>query len=211
MKYSICLLLTASQMLAGCTPMVIVRSAAWSIGAPAQAADVDPDELYWSPAVISNENCPEINGKFLFPKGQNAYGVFFSSDVDSIRMRKEEKKVVLFDVAVSIKSSAEGIKSRAQSDAGDVTDQRTFDKRFGCANGEYVVRGWGAYTGGGDTFTCTALSYSESHWKIDQEKNLVVNRTQRNPCWLDRGKRDPSRERVLPARVYKRIGDAALD
>ena len=189
MKYSICLLLTASQMLAGCTPMVIVRSAAWSIGAPAQAADVDPDELYWSPAVISNENCPEINGKFLFPKGQNAYGVFFSSDVDSIRMRKEEKKVVLFDVAVSIKSSAEGIKSRAQSDAGDVTDQRTFDKRFGCANGEYVVRGWGAYTGGGDTFTCTACVFQPSWTVIPREAGHAFRGKLDSRCVVTRGVR----------------------
>ncbi len=41
------LLLVASQMIAACTPMDLVRSAAWSMGASAGAADVDPDELYW--------------------------------------------------------------------------------------------------------------------------------------------------------------------
>ena len=208
MKYSICLLLTVSQMLAACTPMDLVREAAWSIGAPARASDVDPDELYWNPAVISNENCPEINGKFLVPPLQYAAG-FFSTEVPDVK--KGGKKIVPIEFMLSLKSTPDGVRTRAQSEIGDLTDQRTFGKRFGCANSEYVVRGMGFYTGGGETFTCVALTYHETHWKLNQEKDLVVNRIQRNPCWLDRGKRDPSRERVLPARVYKRIGDAALD
>ena len=196
-------------MLAACTPMDIVRSAAWSMGAPARADDVDPDELYWNPAVISNENCPEINGKFLVPPLQFSYEVFFNTYVSGTK--KEGKKAVPIDVMLSIKSVSGGIRSRAQSEAVDVTDQRMFDKRFGCANGEYVVRFLGSYTGGGDTFTCTALSYSEVHWKLDENKNMSVYVVRRNPCWLDRGSRDPSRERVFPIIVYKRIGDAALD
>ena len=209
MKKSTCLLLLVSQMQAACTPMDLVREAAWSIGAPARASDVDPDELYWNPAVISSENCPEINGKFRVPPHQFSYELFFNTYVSGTK--KEGKKVVPIDVMLSIKSVSGGIRTRAQSEAVDVTDQRMFDKRFGCANGEYVVRGMGFYTGGGETFTCVALTYHETHWKLNQEKDLVVNRIQRNPCWLDRGKSQRSKEFIFPARVYKRIGDAALD
>ena len=80
------LLLVASQMLAACTPMDLVRSAAWSMGAPARADDVDPDELFWNPAVISDENCPEINGKFRAPPLHYDVG-FFSANVPDVKKR----------------------------------------------------------------------------------------------------------------------------
>lgn len=177
--------------------MDLVRSAAWSMGAPARADDVDPDELFWNPAVISDENCPEINGKFRVPPLHYDVG-FFSANVPDVK--KVGKKIVPIELC-SRSKAPDGIKTRAQSEVGDLTDQRTFGKRFGCANGGICGEGRSAYTGGGDTFTCTAISYSEVHWKLDENRNLVVNRIQRNPCWLHRGSRDPLRESVLPVRI----------
>jgi hypothetical protein len=195
----------AVSVLTACTPYNIANEFA-AFGRPASARDIDPSELYWNPAVISNSNCPDINGEFLIPKGDlQKVGL----NVKIIDYMSNGSKPILYDSTLSVKSIPEGIAFVARNEIDNKVGNFEFSNKFGCANGEYVIRYTAGYSGGSESGTCIGVMYSEVHWHLDRNQNLVISLTQRNPCWLERGKNNQRSEKILPPILLKRIGDVS--
>lgn len=197
------LIMISSITMVGCTPYNMINSIA-AIGRP-PTGQIDINELYWDPQEISSQGCPAIDGMYLAPLN-SFLGL---GAILPLRLIDREKEIPQTRSSVfSLRHTEKGVFIRGRNTLNDRSGLMTFDDKFGCGKGFFVSRSYPRYTGGADSFSCTGVGRTEYRWKLDDKKNLVATRIERNSCWIERSKRIPEKEKVF-INIYERIGEAS--
>lgn len=172
--------------------------------------EIDSDELYWNPRIISGNGCPDLAGKYQVPAKQiSREFIPIPFAVDPISKNRSGRALQpsdYFDVTLVIMSVSGGLHFTGRTIEKEGEYRMYFDgKYFGCANGEVVRRQKPFLTKGAESGECRSVAYSESHWRLNSDGDLVVTEVDRERCYSQRGAYLPDSDQVRPTRIYKRI------
>lgn len=170
---------------------------------------INPDELYWNPKFISTKKCPDLTGKYLIP-AERIYREFIPIPlaVDPLTIKRSGplQQSDYLDVTLTINNIDNGLQFRGRTVEKEGEYTINFDgKYFGCANGEVIRRQKPFLTNGAESGICLSVAYSESHWSLNSNGDLVVTEVDRERCLSRRGDYLPDSDKTLPTRIYKRI------
>lgn len=181
-KMRIFLILSSLQALSACSSV---------------PSSINPDELYWNPQIISTKKCPDLTGRYLVP------GKGYSGSYPGVPLAVDNKPVPgkTLEVILTINNIDNGLQFRGRTVEKEGEYTINFDgKNFGCANGEVIRRQKPFLTKGAESGICLSVAYSESHWSLNSNGDLVVTEVDRERCLSQRGDYLPDSDKTRPTR-----------
>lgn len=173
-------------------------------------SSINPGELYWNPPNISTKDCPDLTGKYIFSaKEVSRGGIDVPLAVDPLKIKRSGRSIQqsdYLDVTWTINNIDNGLQFTGRTIEKEGEYRINFDdKSFGCANGEVIRRQKPFLTKGAESGICLSVAYSENHWSLNSNGDLVVTTVDRERCWSQRGDYLPDSDKIRPTRIYKRI------
>lgn len=166
---------------------------------PITPRGIHVNQVYWNPAIISRDGCPDLTGIYLIPAA-----IAGSGGLPGIAPGISSSGK-LIDIEVSFELSQDGLIIREISPPSDKVHIYRFNDYFGCNEGRFIRRGRPFVVSGAEVARCDSIAYEENHWSIDSKNNLVAVTVYRSRCWRDRLSATGKEDRGPYTSIHRRI------